>query len=122
MLIFMTGATGHIGSALVPELIAAGHEVTALVRTDSSAATASHLGAKVQRGDLEDLEVLRRAAMEADGVIHLAFRHDLMRGGNLGAAAAIDFAAIKAIGETLEGTGKAFVGVSGTLMEQVEVG
>ena len=116
MRIFMTGATGHIGSALVPELIAAGHEVTALARSDASAAAASRLGARVWRGDLEDLDGLRCAATEADGVIHLAFRHDLMRAGDLGAAAAIDFAAIKAVGKTLEGSGKAFVGVSGTLM------
>jgi nucleoside-diphosphate-sugar epimerase len=113
--IFVTGATGHIGSALVPELIAAGHEITALVRTDTSALAASRLGARVQLGDLEDLDGLRRAAMESDGVVHLAFRHDLMREGNLSAAVAIDFAAIKAIGEALEGSGKAFVGVSGTL-------
>jgi nucleoside-diphosphate-sugar epimerase len=113
--VFVTGATGHIGSALVPELIAAGHQVTALARSDASASAAARLGAEVRRGDLEDLDGLRRAARESDGVIHLAFRHDAMRAGDFGAAVATDLAAIQALGDGLEGTGKAFVGSSGTL-------
>jgi nucleoside-diphosphate-sugar epimerase len=116
MRVFVTGATGHIGSALVPELIAAGHEVTTLARSDASAVAAERLGAGVRRGDLEDLDGLRRAAREADGVIHLAFRHDAMRAGDFGAAVATDFAAIQALGGALEGTGKAFVGASGMLI------
>jgi nucleoside-diphosphate-sugar epimerase len=113
---FVTGATGHIGSALVPELIAAGHEVTALARSDAAAAAAERFGAGVHRGDLEDLDGLARAARQADGVIHLAFRHDVMRAGDFGTAVATDFAAIQALGEALEGTGKAFVGSSGLLI------
>jgi nucleoside-diphosphate-sugar epimerase len=116
MRVFVTGATGHIGSALVPELIAAGHEVTALARSDAAAAAAERFGAGVHRGDLEDLDGLARAARQADGVIHLAFRHDVMRAGDFGTAVATDFAAIQALGEALEGTGKAFVGSSGLLI------
>lgn len=116
MRVFVTGASGHIGSTLVPELIAEGHEVTALARSDASAVALERLGAGVRRGDLEDLDGLRRAAREADGVIHLAFRHDAMRAGDFGAAVATDLAAIQALGEALEGTGKAFVGSSGTLV------
>ena len=116
MRVFVTGATGHIGSALVPELVTAGHEVTALVRSEASAAAARQLGAQVRRGDLEDLDGLRVAAREADGVIHLAFRHDTMRAGDMGTAVATDFAAIQALGEALHGTGKAFVGASGLLV------
>lgn len=116
MRVFVTGATGHIGSVLVPELIAEGHEVTALARSDASALAAERLGAEIRRGDLDDLDGLRRAAREAEGVVHLAFRHDAMRAGDFGAAAATDFAAIQALGEALEGSGKAFVGASGTLI------
>jgi nucleoside-diphosphate-sugar epimerase len=115
MRVFVTGATGHIGSALVPELIAAGHEITALARSDGSAVAAERLGSEVHRGDLEDLDGLRRAAREADGVVHLAFREDAMRAGDLDAAVATDYAAIQALGESLEGTGKAFVGASALL-------
>lgn len=112
MRVFVTGATGHIGSALVPELVAAGHDVTAMARSDSSATMAERLGATVRCGDLEDLDGLRNAARDADGVIHLAFREDAMRSGDLAGAIASDLAAIQALGEALEGTGKAFVGAS----------
>ena len=86
MRVFVTGATGHIGSALVPELVVAGHDVTAMARSDSSATMAEGLGATVRRGDLEDLDGLRNAARDADGVIHLAFREDAMRSGDLAGA------------------------------------
>ncbi len=112
MHVFITGATGHIGSALVPELIAHGHQVTGLARSPESAAALVRQGAAVREGELDDLDGLRAAAAEADGVIHLAFREDLMRSGDLPAAVAKDLAAIRALGEPLEGTGKAFVGVS----------
>ncbi len=81
MRVFVTGASGHIGSALVPELIGAGHEVIGLARSDESALALKELGAEVQRGDLDDLEALAAAAAAADGVVHLAYRHDLAFGG-----------------------------------------
>jgi nucleoside-diphosphate-sugar epimerase len=116
MRVFVTGASGHVGSALIPELLDAGHEVTGLVRSDAAAATIEAAGAAVERGDLDDLDTLRRAAAQADGVVHLAFKHDLMFSGDRDGAVAADLAAITAIGEELEGTGKPFVTTSGTLM------
>ena len=74
MRVFVTGGTGHSGSHIIPELIAAGHEVTGLARSDSSAAAVSALGAKVRRGDLQDLDGLMEAAADSDGVIHVAHR------------------------------------------------
>ena len=115
MRVFITGASGHLGSAIVPELIAAGHEVVGLARSQAAAAAVTALGATVQRGDLGDLEGLAKAAADCDGVIHLAFRHDLMLTGDYAAALAADLAAIRAIGDALAGTGKPFVGTSGTL-------
>src|SRR5262252_3988504 len=102
MRVFVTGATGHIGSALVPELLEAGHQVVGLARSDSSAAALEAAGAEVRRGDLDDLDGLREAAGAADGVIHLAFKHDLMGAGNFEAAVAADFAAIQALAAPLE--------------------
>ena len=116
MRVFVTGASGWVGSAVVPELIGAGHEVVGLARSDASAEALTAAGAEVQRGSLDDVEVLRAAADASDGVIHLAFKHDLMGAGDFAGAAAADFAAIKALAGPLEATGKPFVISSGTLM------
>lgn len=113
MQVFVTGASGHLGSAVVPELIRAGHGVVALARSDTAAATVAALGAVPRRGGLEDLDGLRRAAEQADGVVHLAFNHDLMLAGEMAAAVAGELAVIQALGDALAGTGKALVATSG---------
>ena len=115
MRIFITGASGHLGSAVIPELIRAGHEVIGLARSDASAAAVEALGADVHRGSLDDLESLREAAAASDGVIHLAFKHAEMNAGDLEGPLGADLAAIDAMGEALAGTGKPFVGTSGTI-------
>ena len=111
MRVFVTGASGWIGSALVPELLGAGHEVVGLARSDAAAAAVEEMGAEVLRGDLDDLETLRAGAENADGVVHLAFGHDFSR---LEAAIRTDAAAVGALGEVL--AGKPFVAASGTPM------
>ncbi|MFI6829830.1 SDR family oxidoreductase [Kribbella sp. NPDC050241] len=114
MHVFITGATGHLGSAVVPELLQHGHSVAGLARSDTSAARLTERGADVVRGDLDDLDGLRAAAQAADGVIHLAFPHDAMQAGDLAGAAETDLAAVRTIGDALAGTDKPFVGTSGT--------
>lgn len=109
MRVFVAGGTGHSGSYIIPELIAAGHEVTGLVRSDASAAALSALGAKVRRGDLQDLDGLKEAASAADGVIHVAHRQDLLPSGGLDAVAAAELPIMVAYGEALAGTGKPLV-------------
>jgi nucleoside-diphosphate-sugar epimerase len=113
MRVFVTGATGHIGSAVVPELLQAGHRVVGLARSDSGAAALAAMGADVHRGDLDDLDGLRAAAAASDGVIHLAFKHNF--DDFLGSVEA-DRRAVEAIGEALVGSDKPFVGTSGSLM------
>jgi nucleoside-diphosphate-sugar epimerase len=134
MRVFVTGATGLVGFAVVQELIAAGHLVTGLARSEGSATRLTAIGAKVLRGDIEDLEVLRAGAAAADGVIHTAFYHEVthMRlstrlrvflGGLptgivmrfLGAALAADRRAIETMGEALMGEDRALVATFGTL-------
>ncbi|MFC7755500.1 NAD(P)H-binding protein [Tsukamurella soli] len=82
MRVFVTGASGHIASAVIPELLRHGHTVVGLARSDASARTVESLGAEVRRGDLDDLDGLRAAAADSDGVIHLAFKHEAMRTGD----------------------------------------
>ncbi|MBM9508465.1 SDR family oxidoreductase [Actinacidiphila acididurans] len=111
MRVFVTGASGHIASAVVPELIDAGHEVTGLARSDASAAVVKALGAEVRRGDLDDLDGLREAAAEADAVVHLAFDHDAVPAGRFAEAAAADLRVARTFGDALAGTGKTLIGV-----------
>ena len=111
MRVFVTGASGHIGSAVVPELIQAGHEVTGLARSDASAAAVRGMGAAVRRGDLTDREGLRAAAADHDAVIHLAFDHATMLAGDFPGAAATDLAVVQAFGDVLAGTGKTLIGI-----------
>ncbi|MET8530073.1 SDR family oxidoreductase [Micromonospora sp. NPDC005172] len=116
MRVFVTGASGHLGSAVVPELLSAGHHVVGLARSDTSAATIEKLGGEVRRGDLSDLDVLRDEAAASDGVIHLAFRHDLMLNGDLAGAASVDLDALKALADGVADSGKPLVGTGGTAM------
>jgi nucleoside-diphosphate-sugar epimerase len=109
MHVFVTGGTGHAGTHIIPELIAAGHEVTGLARSDTSAAALSALGATVRRGNIEDLDGLKEAAADADGVIHVAHRQDLLPSGGMDAVAAAELPIMLAYGEALEGTGKPLV-------------
>ncbi|NEW70617.1 SDR family oxidoreductase [Streptomyces rhizosphaericus] len=114
MRVFVTGASGHIASAVVPELIRAGHEVVGLARSDASAAAVKALGAEVRRGDLDDLDGLREAATDADAVVHLAFNHDAIPAGKFAEAVAADLAVVRTLGDALAGTGKTLIGVGFT--------
>jgi len=116
MRLFITGATGHIGSALLPELLAAGHTVVGLARSDASAAVLTAAGVDIHRGSLDDLAGLSEAALAADGVIHLAFKHELLSAGEFARAAESDLRVVEAIGTALEGSGKPFVITSGTAL------
>ncbi|MEU5046386.1 SDR family oxidoreductase [Streptomyces griseorubiginosus] len=119
MRVFVTGASGFIGSAVTRELLDAGHEVLGLARSDRSAEAVQAAGATVHRGDLDDLDSLRRGAEAADAVAHLAFIHDFT---NLAASGEADLRAIEAMGEVLAGTGKALVVTSGLLTAPGRVG
>ena len=111
MRVFVTGAAGFIGTETTKELIANGHQVVGLARSDDNVQTLEKLGAEVRRGSLQDLDSLKSGARDSDGVIHLAFIHDFAKFAENGA---IDKAAIEAMGDVLVGTNKPFIVTSGT--------
>jgi nucleoside-diphosphate-sugar epimerase len=113
MKIFVTGASGWIGSAVVPELLGAGHEVVGLARSDTAAHKLQEAGALVHRGDLDDPEDLAKTAADSDGVIHLAFQHEVAFGGDFAPAGAADRRAVEAMGAALAGSDRPFVLASG---------
>ncbi|KPI29847.1 hypothetical protein OK074_6763 [Actinobacteria bacterium OK074] len=113
MRVFVTGATGFIGSAAVPELLDAGHEIVGLARSEEAAARLTAAGVEPHRGSLDDLDSLTRGAVAADAVVHLAFIHDFAGAEGFAAACAADLRAIETIGAALEGTGKLFAIASG---------
>jgi nucleoside-diphosphate-sugar epimerase len=111
MRVFVTGASGHIGTAVLPELVQAGHQVIGLARSNAAAVTVAALGGEVYRGDLADPAGLRAAAADADAVIHLAFDHQAMLAGDFAGAVATDVAVVQALGDALAGTGKTLIGI-----------
>lgn len=114
MRVFVTGASGTIGSVVVADLIAGGHEVLALARSDASEQSLAKPGVSVLRGHLDDLDTLRAGAVRADGVIHLAFGHDDLSAAGIQKSMAQEAATIETFGAALEGSGKPFVVASGT--------
>jgi nucleoside-diphosphate-sugar epimerase len=115
MRVFVTGASGWVGRGVVPQLTAAGHEVVGLARSDGSAAALRAAGAQVLLGTLDDLDTLRQAAESSDGVIHLAFKHDIAFSGDFAGATEADRRAIETFGQALAGSDKPFVLASGIL-------
>jgi nucleoside-diphosphate-sugar epimerase len=115
MKIFVTGASGWIGTAVVPELLEAGHEVVGLARSDASAQRLEAAGAIVQRGDVDDPDGLAKAAAASDGVIHLAFQHEQAFAGNFAAAGAADRRAVEAMGAALASSDRPFVLAGGMI-------
>src|SRR5450432_3351843 len=113
MRVFVTGATGFIGSAIVEELLSAGHRVVGLARSDEAAATLAKRGAEAHRGELADTDCLIAGASASDGVIHTAFGHDFSA---FAANIETDRRAVDALAGALEGSGKPMVIASGTLM------
>lgn len=113
MRVFVTGAAGFIGTAVTKELMANGHQVLGLARSNDNAKALENLGAEIHRGGLEDLDSLRQGAKESDGTIHLAFNHDFSKFAENGQ---LDKHAIEAMGSVLEGSDKPFIVTSGTLL------